>query len=185
MRTIAIRFAVLAAAAVPVAASAQEMSPAQPPQVEEQRALNTITVNPLALLFGTINFEYERATSPHLSVFVGPSYSSLSDGAQTVTGVGGSAGLRLFPGGLAPEGFFVGPTFQMAYAGSDVPGSPSALVWGAGGILGYTWLIGGFFDVSIGAGAQYMSFEVDSVYGGTVGFTGILPAIRLALGGGF
>jgi len=171
-------------------AAAQEAAPAAP----TTGPLNTITVNPLSLAFGSINFEYERATSPTFSWFVGPQYASFStsvlDDEFTASSYGLTGGVRFFLTGRAPEGFFISPNASLGYASAEAGGeSASALSYSVGAIGGYTWIFGDVFDLSVGLGAQYMHTEVAVPDGDgddlEIGFTGVLPALRLSLGVAF
>lgn len=159
-----------------------------------RRPLNTITIEPLSLIFArTIDVEFEHAVSPGVSLFVGPSViigtPSTTYANESYFGVGVSFGARFFMFGNAPRGFFLSPFAEIAYASASVNGaSGSGVAFAVGGLVGYTWLIGDVFDVSIGGGVQYFSEQVTATNGSTtyqVGFNGVLPALRLALGFGF
>lgn len=172
-------------------ASAQEAAPIQTPAapaVEQQAGpLNTVTVNPLGLAFGMLNFEYERAASQKLSWFVGPSYWSFSSGIDendaTVSAYGLSGGIRYFLSGSAPEGFFLSPGLSASYVAAS-EGDASAVGYSVSAIGGYTWIFGDVFDLSLGLGAQYTKSEV-KLGDTTIGYSGTLPAARLALGAAF
>ena len=157
--------------------------------VEPAGPRNTITVNPLGLALGTFNVEYERAVSSSMSWFIGPQYFSYSSDSvledESVSSVGLSGGVRLFVSGTAPEGWFLSPNLSLAYAvaeGGDVEGT--AVGYSVGFIGGYTWLIADVVDISLGLGAQYISAEVE-VEGEEIGFAGVLPSGRLAVGVAF
>lgn len=60
----------------------------------------------------------------------------------------------------------------------------TALGYSVGVIAGYTWLIADPIDISLGLGAQYLAAEAD-VEGTSVGFSGVLPSGRLAVGVAF
>lgn len=151
--------------------------------------LNTITANPLGLAFGALNFEYERAASERLSWFVGPSYwsfsTSLNGGSEGKTAAYGlSAGLRYFLTGRAPEGFFLSPGVSASYVTTSYGSGADAVGYDVSGIAGYTWLFGDVVDLSIGLGAAYRHAEVE-VAGRTLGFSGVVPTGRLAIGAAF
>lgn len=156
--------------------------------VESEGPKNTITANPLALMFGFFNFEYERAASSRLSWFVGPSYWSLSTSlgseSASVSAYGLGGGLRYFLSGTAPEGFFVSPGISLAYATTDFGTGADAFGYEVSAIGGYTWIFGGVFDLSLGLGAAYREMEVQAG-GSTVGHAGVIPSGRLALGAAF
>ena len=186
----AIRIAALASVCL-LATSASAQEPATAPGAPPK---NTITVNPLGLALGAINFEYERATSQGMSWFVGPQYSSYStsviDDEYSASAYGLIGGVRFFLTGPAPEGFIVSPNPSVAYATASVAdNSASSFSYSLGAIGGYTWIFGDVFDLSLGLGAQYISTEVSvpSVEGDDlkIGFSGVLPAARLSLGVAF
>jgi len=151
---------------------------------------NTLTVNPIGLLLGGLSLEYERAASPGMSWYIGPSYWGLSFSGGSLDGWGLekydlSGGLRLFPGGRSPGGFYIGPTASVGVATVSSPSSSSsATTWSLGAGLGYTWLVGDVFDISLGLGAAYMEAEAE-VEGRTEGSSGIWPSLRFAIGPAF
>lgn len=61
--------------------------------MEETKIANAISVNPLGLLFGVINGEYERIIGPDVSVVGNLSYSAVSFGVWrwSALSVGGGA----------------------------------------------------------------------------------------------
>lgn len=184
-------------------ASAQEAAPAPEspvaPMVTRTAAgpQNTLTVNPLSLVVGMVSLEYERVTSENLSVFVAPSYWSLGVGAGddefSFSAYGLGLGVRYFMTGMAPEGFWVAPSLELAFASAKYAGAEGSSVgYGVGGQFGYTWLIGDVFDISLGLGAAYSNNEVEVEYeeAGIAstradGFSGVLPTLRFAIGAAF
>ena len=179
-------------------AFAQEAAPANPMAATSSVApKNTITINPLPLVIGMVSMEYERATSESLSLYVAPSYWSLSLGTDadefSVFAYGLGLGARYFMTGVAPEGFWVAPGVELAFAGAEYRGAEgSGIGYGIGAQLGYTWLIGNVFDISLGIGANYTDSEVEVEYeeAGVErtridGNAGVYPSLRFALGAAF
>lgn len=150
---------------------------------------NTLSLNPLSLIFGVLSLEYERALSEHLSVYVSPSvylaYGALESEFET-TGYGSGGGVRAFPVGAAPSGFYLAVGGEGAYAeAKGASGSARGFGYEVGAQLGYTWLIADVIDISLGAGVKYADLRVDTNDGRTYGDQGVLPSLRLAMGMAF
>lgn len=165
------------------------MPPAQGAASSYEGPLNTLTVNSLGLLIGSVYIEYERALSERLSWYAGPSYFGLdpgsADGDWTLRLFRLSSGVRLFLLGRAPEGLFLGPEVSVGYIELDTKSTiASATTWSAGGMLGYTWLIGDLVDLSLGLGLEHLSAST-SYDGETYGSSGLLPMLRLSIGAAF
>lgn len=156
---------------------------------------NTLTWAPLDLLVGTIRFEYEHALAQFLSVHV-------TAGALLFEGLGvtipegasyyalaGGLGARFFMLGHAPEGFWIGPRAQLAYANVKIDdASGSGVGYSAGGELGYTFLFGDAFVLSAGGGVAYYDIDAEATDGTTTvtaGTTGLAPTLRMNLGFAF
>jgi len=128
--------------------------------------VNLITLNPVRYGLEHYQLEYERVTSPRLSLFVSPIlfHHSTSYGwgffnhapDATADGFGLDFGGRYFFSGSAPEGLFVGP-FLSAYRGSltRVGTTISGYVFSPGFQAGYTWLFRGWLVLSAGGGLGY------------------------------
>ena len=163
-----------------------------------ERKPNALTIEPLAVVFArTIALEYERGIGGWVSVFVQPSFvygSSrvvTSEGNATTTtdgeyfAVGGTLGVRIFPWRAAPTGPFVSPFAGLAYTHASAGGeSASGLGWSVGGLIGYTFVLGSVFELSLGGGAAYAAYAIEAG-GKRFGGRGVLPAFRLAVGAVF
>jgi len=172
-------------------------APGGPEAPSYGRPRNTITINPLPLVVGMISGEFERAANDRVSIYVAPTYWNLSFGPDDdefeIFSYGLGFGARYFMAGIAPEGFWIAPGVEVAYAGAEYNGaSGSSIAWGAGAQLGYTWLIGDVFDISLGIGAIYENNEVEVEYEEAgiertkvEGYAGIRPSLRFALGAAF
>lgn len=120
-------------------AESNTVTPAPPPT---QRRMNNLTFWALGPISGVYALEYERAVWTHLSLFLQPAVIAYLG----EVGVELGGGARLYLGGLAPQGFFVG---------AELKGGVNSL-WGgsfavAGG-LGYTFRIADFITLSVGGG---------------------------------
>lgn len=161
------------------ATSAFAASIDDPTWTSERWPKNTITTNPLGMALGIFNIEYERAVSDRVSVYGGPSYFGLGIGDESIDAFGLDLGARFFVSGQAPEGFFLSPGLGLAYVTASAT-DESLFGWTASGLLGYTWLFGRAFDLSLGFGGSYFNMEVAGV-----GFRGFLPAARASIGAAF
>lgn len=150
---------------------------------------NTLTANPIGLLVGAFNIEYERAASDNMSWFIGPSYfgASASTGVSdwSLSAFGLEGGLRFFFSGRAPEGFFLSPSLAIGVLSLESGNeSASAVSFAIGGMGGYTWIFGDVFDLSIGLGVAHQTARAE-VGGQTLGVSGITPTLRLSIGPAF
>ncbi len=156
---------------------------------------HAVTINPLGILFGSLDIEIESALRPNSAWFWGPSfaYASSSDGGTSnkLYGAGATVGVRGFSGKRAPAGFWGGPQASLMWITGDVgsEASASAVAWSLGALVGYTWIFDNGFVLSLGGGMQYIHMQLearepgyDDYYTMTIGPEGILPTVRLALG---
>lgn len=157
-------------------------------EVETPR--NVITLEPLAVVYArTIAVEYERGFG-HVGVHVGTAMTlggfDSGGGKGNYLAIGVTLGMRFYPWSQAPEGPFAGPFGSVAWVDADDGTSQSAGVgWSVGGLVGWTWVLGSVFALSLGAGAAWYAYDVDGADGATVGRSGFLPALRLAVGAAF
>lgn len=158
---------------------------------ESAKPFRTVTVNPLALAFGSFSAEFEQATASRgMSFFVGPSYYSTSSSGLidlSTTSYGLTGGVRFFLGGRAPEGFYLSPGVSLGYGIAEGGGEEAtSATWSLDGQAGYTWLFNDVFDLSLGLGLSYMSYELNLPGTlGSIGYQGIAPNARLAVGAAF
>ncbi|HEY6464166.1 MAG TPA: DUF3575 domain-containing protein [Polyangiaceae bacterium] len=177
----------------PVAAAIASVLLGGQARADEREPQNTITVSPLPLIFNReLDLEYERAVNDDVSLFAGPSFilGTTSSCSCSYRGYGATVGARLFTD-QAPRGLFFGVFGTVAYASASVDGSSasgSGFGWEAGGMAGYTFIVAGHLDISLGLGAGYAQEQVKVTSGGSstsVGASGVLPALRLAVGAAF
>jgi hypothetical protein len=156
--------AVLMVGLAPVTAHAQEGT--QTPVPHRQ----TVSTNPLGLMFEWFNAEYERKLSPRVTWGVSGAYLSVDSGEFDYTN--GNVMFRFYPQGAALSGFFIGSRTGVYHVADDFD---SAVFFGLGVEVGYNWLLGADrnFDISIGLG-------VNRLFGGELdGATLTLPSLRL------
>lgn len=170
----------LVGAAMPAAAQDEEVT------VVVKEPQNTLTVNPVGLVNGQINFEIEHATGPKTSVYGGLNFLIVqpqfgSPGGR-VTGVGPELGARFFILGTAPEGVYVSPFVDAAILQNrdDV-----SLGYAVGGMAGLTLIPFDTLTLSLGVGTAYHEMAVTRADGSRVGVVGWAPRFRLGLGVAF
>jgi len=110
---------------------------------------NVLSTNPLGFVQGVVNLKYERVLSPELSIVLDPRFM-----LGQASGVGIMAGVRNYPSGTAPEGFFVGGSGLLAFVSAG-PVTGQAL--GFGGDIGYKWILDNGFAFEAGLGLKYLS----------------------------
>ncbi len=147
---------------------------------------NAITLEPLAVVFSrTITLEYERGFGPVGLALAGA--LGLGDIAHTSSQTSGdfialglTLSVRIYPWDLAPRGAYIGPYSTLMWVEAEAGGhSESGVGWSVGALVGYTWLLGTSFVVSGGVGLGWYEHEVGE------GESGLVPALRLALGAAF
>ena len=140
---------------------------------------NIVKVNPVGIVFGVFNAEFEHAFAENSSFTIGASY--LNWKAFDVTAVGADLGYRYYfsKNNDAPEGIYVSPFVTLgSYTNTDT--DESAFAVGFGGKAGYQWIweSGLALDLNFGYGYQSVKFDSETISGG-------LPQLGLALGYAF
>ncbi len=158
----------------------------------------SITVNPLALIFGIFNAEGNIRIADSLSFTVNGSYFSISSGYWKSTAFGIGGGLRYYWQGTAVHKWYVGPLLELDFASSKytdpftgTTASGSATGISFGGLVGYEsiWDSGVVLDIGIGAQVVSIPSVTVDLGGGVSASSGdisaTLPLIKLALGYAF
>jgi hypothetical protein len=134
-----------------------------------------ITANPIGIVFGWFNAEYERKVSETTTWGVSGSNFQGFDSDFSYSNI--SAIARYYPQGAALTGFFVGGKLGVHHISDDYDfgDDDSATAVGVGVDVGYNWLVGKDrkFVISIGMGATRL-FGEDTT---GAGFT--IPNIRV------
>lgn len=165
----------LAATAAPALARAQPLRPR-----------NVVTWQPLSLVTGYVDLEYERALGRRFSAYVAPgaifSTGRRLDGSNAAGVFGWSVdlGARWFPFGDAPAGFFAdlsaGVCTSTIVAGY---GDRARGLGGRGMLLGGYTVVWHHLVLSGGLGVQFAGFDRES---GTGIQWNVWPALRVAVG---
>lgn len=138
----------------------------------EGKFVNLVT-NPLGLAFGVFNVRGDF----NLGAFtLGPEIVFGSNSGQSIFNVGARFNL-FFNGEANTQGWLLGSS--LAYASSE---GLSAFAITA--LAEYLWMWDGGFNIGLGAGIAYYSFDADRVVSGFA-FDGILPALEFTLGYAF
>lgn len=143
---------------------------------------NVIKVNPLKMLLGGIEVNYERALTPKSSAVVGASYFYNFLGSD-VSALQLDAEYRFYfhKQKQAPTGFYAAPNFSFTYANSN-NSTESGNVVGIGAGVGYQWVWNSGFVLDLGAGTQY---PIVTVEGQTSNFSTLIPRLTFAVGYNF
>jgi len=157
-----------------------------PPPPEDLGAQDTFTLNPLALQYGRLGVEYERAFGRVVSVAIAPDFSYRGSDVSWHLTVGGTLGLRFFVLGSAPSGLYFGPEFSALYGRDYQDGAYSKSIgFGLGGSVGWTLVIFNRFTLSAGFSAQYRSVPDPTNPEPNAFRVEIVPLPRLAFGVAF
>jgi len=155
--------AIMALALFPLRAAAQE-GVREP--VSHQ---HVISGNPLILLAGWFNAEYETKLAETMTVGASGGWLDLDDADYTSL----SGFLRFYPQAAAFTGFYLGGRFGIHNV--DEKDHDSTTAFGLGVDIGYTWLLGPgrSFYIGLGIGATRL-------FGGDLhGASGTIPSVRL------
>lgn len=137
---------------------------------------NVISANPVGLIFGVANVEWEHKIRPDLSIAPAGLFASYGD--WTMYGVGVTAKKYHLP--TAPRGLWYGGNVNIAQVSWDGLGSDtnSTTGFGIGGWVGHKWIYQNGFTIEPSAGLQYYSAGDAAISG--VGF-GLGLQIGMAL----
>lgn len=163
IRTAVLSLALLSLALCPLRVQAQEGVREPVPHD------HVISANPLILLAGWFNAEYERKLMETLTVGIAGGWLDLDE--DDYTSVNGF--LRFYPQGAAFTGFYLGGRAGVHNVDSGENDSNTAL--GIGVDIGYSWLLGPSraFYVGLGIGATRL-------FSGDLGdASATIPSIRL------
>lgn len=139
-------------------------------------AEQTVTTNPIGMLVGVINAQYEMPLQNSSSLLVNGSLLSWGISNESVTGLSAGIGYRKYMD-KESEGFFVQgmgeADFITVESGSEKVSGTAA---GISGLGGFKWVYGNGFTLELGAGASYIFSAVGDYSGG------FAPSLALNLG---
>lgn len=160
---------------------------AQPREAAPLRARNVVAWQPLSLVTGYVDLEYERAFGRSVSVYAAPGaifYRGRPLNGPESTGVYGwslDVGGRWFPRHDAPAGVFTDASLGVFTSSLDETGADRVRGLGFRGMLlgGYTLLAWNHLAISLGLGVQLRAFRSEDAAEYAVK---VYPALRVAVG---
>ena len=175
LRSLALAWTLVAAAAAPALGQSTPLTPGQPYR-------QTIATNAVALPFGMYSADYERALSTGITLGIGGSYVNWIDSKDSDAWFDVKA--LYYPGEEALKGFAVGLTagYHRESEDTDLFGAPLRKDGAAtlGVVMDYNWLLGKRqrFLVGIGIGAKRVLKDLDD----DSALTPVLPSGRFSIG---
>lgn len=139
-----------------------------------------VTVNPLGLLFGGANAQFDYALGESWAIGGRLAYSSYSSGSSTATGYGLGVGGTYFGNGVMRDGFeaMLGVDYMSA-SGNSVSVTGSAI----SAMAGYGWFWDGGFNMNVAGGIQSVNLDFTRLGLGSI--SGTLPKLAFNLGYAF
>lgn len=130
----------------------------------------SVMVNPLGMLGGALNAQYEKSLGNQSSYLVSGSFLSMAG----ATGFGAGAGYRKYLGNESFSALFVQGSAGITMMGvGDVSGTGVNI----GGLFGFKWIYDQGFSLEVGAGGSILFIDVE---GYSLG--GFWPNLQVALG---
>jgi len=156
--------------------------------VSAQTKTNMLSTNPLGIVFGVFNLEYQKALGEKTSIGISAMY--WKPPLIKLNVLGATLSFTIFSKS-AFHGFFVKPLVDIGYAswkistldliaGTTTETKSSGISFGLGAVAGYRWLWNSGFSLGLGGGVAYTLGD----YGG-LDFGGISPKALFDLGWAF
>jgi hypothetical protein len=143
----------------------------------------TLSINPFALLYDNVSVSVEVVLGEHEALIFNPTY--IYDGRLQRTGLGGAIGLRIYPQGRAPSGFYLSPQLEINHLQAS-GNKQDFTTYGVKGLFGYHWIIADSLSLHWGGGIQYLKSEggeKDALLTGLPG--GVWPTMEFGIGSAF
>ncbi|MDP3279086.1 MAG: hypothetical protein Q8Q09_28095 [Deltaproteobacteria bacterium] len=164
-------------------------------QSTSSRSLETATAAPRRehaiqadLGLAVVGLAYENVMSRHLALQVeghvfGTWFWPIFSGLPNFTGGGIQTRLSVFLLGDAPNGVYLAAFARFDVVGAQARDQSHGLGFGGsvGGFAGWSFAIADRYNLRVGAGVQYMDYEVPTATSRVVART-VYPAIDLVLG---
>lgn len=135
-----------------------------------------VRINPLSILLGIINTDYDIRVSEHITF--GPSIGFATRSSSTVTTTGFDVGVRAnfyLTGKAISDSWYASPAAGVIFLTSKSGGSSaSTTALNAGVTFGYHWVWDSGFNLTLGLGVAY--YAVDKNQRATDGSVIVLPA---------
>ncbi len=136
---------------------------------------SVVSFQPLGLLIGLANVEYEYAFAPKTSFALradvmylkGTTESDFESEDVKYTGFGGGGSLRFYPLASAPKRVYGGFDLDIVQVNGEIEQSGetgSATMFSVGAVIGYKWLIADALAIALDVGTQYFagSMEIEN-----------------------
>jgi len=145
-------------------------------------------LNPISLVCGIINGQYEMKRADEKSLFFSGELMSYKTLNWEISGLGAGVGLRTYYSDKKFSGVYSELSGRFAYVSTEYEdkfekGKGSGTAFGLGCLGGYKWLFEGGFTLELGAGATFLfgNIKADGV-DEEVPLLGFAPTIALNLG---
>jgi len=162
----------------------------------EEGKTNSITTNPLGMIFGVYNLEYQRHLADKHAV--GASFSFWKPKLLDLSNIGADISYNFYSkGGF--EGLWIRPAVALGvtkwkwdetivdwnddftdYTSSTIEVDESVFTFGAGATIGYKWTWEKGFTMGVAGGLQFVAGDFVGI-----DFGGVGPALRYDLGFAF
>ncbi len=162
-----------------------------------QEKQNGIKLNPLALIIGAVNVQYERAVSEKNSAQLGLFFINFNIGDTKLSGFGLTPEYRFYLAKEALDGFYAAPlinfnTLSLDVSAGTTDGSATLTTFGGGAKIGWNWLLGDAdnFIIDLGLGANYSGTNLNVKSGNESdfefgAFDGLRPVLNFSIGYAF
>lgn len=151
----------------------------------EERPTQILSVNPVGIIFGMVNGEYERIFKDKSSFLLRGAYSGnkIGDWKWSAMGIGGGY-RKYFTSQAMLKGGFWGFGVDFSNTSAEYLRIKASSFWIVpGGEIGYRWLLGGNenFSVSVNGGLRLHIGSL-KILGKSIPMQGIAPGIGVNLG---
>lgn len=162
---------------------ATQMVSSQEARAEEEFG-SVISVNPIGLLLGVANAEYEWVWKSNVSLVGQALFVFRRSGDWRWTLFGGGVGGKRYLNPTSPEKLWFGGNASLQYVSAEYWGDKdSGIFFGLTGLAGYKWIFGQFtVEPALGLTIAIGSL---SILGESIPLAGVGPAVGVSLGYAF
>jgi len=157
-----------------------------------------VSFNPLGLVIGAANVNYERVLSPGSAIVVSGAFGKIGSGDWDWTTLGGGLALKKYAMQHAPRGVYLGGSANVLYIDAEYETydisdiwdierkkeSDSSVFFSLSGMVGYQWIVGGAFAIDLAGGISYYIGELE-LGDSEIPLQGIGPYLGFGLGYAF
>jgi hypothetical protein len=167
-------------------------------EVEKTDWNGVISVNPLGLVIGAANVNYEHVLSPGSAIVVNGDFGKISSGDWSWTTLGGGLAFKKYTKQHAPRGVYLGGGANVLHISADYETydisdiwnierkkvSDSSVFFSVSGMVGYQWIISGAFAIDLAGGLSYYAGKLE-LLGSEIPLQGLGPYLGFSLGYAF